>query len=101
MLSKIKSDFNELPGWARILLIFGTVCSIVKWFPIVELLQLFLFIVVIPLGFLTMVGLIAEETSNGVITAWQSVINTLKAKGKETVTEIIEPNPETPRNEGE
>ena len=101
MLSKVKNDFDNLPGWARILLIFGTVCSIVKWFPIVELLQLFLFIVVIPLGFLTMVGLIAEETSNGIIVAWQSVINTLKSKGKETVTEIIESDPGTPRNEGE
>ena len=48
-----------------------------------------------------MVGLIAEETSNGIIVAWQSVINTLKSKGKETVTEIIESDPGTPRNEGE
>jgi hypothetical protein len=90
MLGKIKKDFDELPTWARVLFTVGIICSIIKWFPIVELLEIFLYVVVIPLGFLTMVGLLAEETSNNFIGTWTSVTNAIRAKIKESASVKVE-----------
>jgi hypothetical protein len=78
MFSKIKDDFNSLPGWARVLFSLGIVASIIKWFPIIELLELFLLIVVIPLGFLTFLGLMSKETSNTIVSTWTLVCTMLR-----------------------
>jgi hypothetical protein len=86
ILKRVKDDFNALPGWARMIFIGGFLASIIKWFPIIELLELFLLIVVVPLGFLTFVGLISKETSNTIIATWTMVCNLLRKEIKEAGT---------------
>ena len=83
ILKRVKDDFNALPGWARIIFVGGMLASIIKWFPIIELLELFLLIVVIPLGFLTFVGLISKETSNTIVSTWTMVCSLLRKEIKE------------------
>jgi hypothetical protein len=83
ILKRVKDDFNALPGWARIIFVGGMLASIIKWFPIIELLELFLLIVVIPLGFLTFVGVISKETSNTIVSTWTMVCNLLRKEIKE------------------
>ena len=90
MLTRIKDDFNNLPGWARMLFMAGIAASIIKWFPIVELLELFLLIVVIPLGFLTFVGLISKETSNTIVSTWTLVCDLLRKEVREATTDNTE-----------
>ena len=80
MISQIKEDFENLPSWARMLIGVGILFSIVKWFPIVELLELFSYIVIVPLGFLTFLGLVSAETTNGVVKSWNLVVNTIRER---------------------
>ena len=91
ILKRVKDDFNALPGWARIIFVGGMLASIIKWFPIIELLELFLLIVVIPLGFLTFVGLISKETSNTIVSTWTMVCNLLRKEIKEASQANEEP----------
>lgn len=86
MISQVKEDFTNLPSWARMLIAFGVLASIVKWFPIAELLQLFAYVVIIPLGFLTFLGIVSAETTNGVATAWNTVVNTIRERTRELAT---------------
>ena len=93
MLAKVKEDFDNLPTWARMGLTIGILASIVKWFPIIELLELFLMIVVIPLGFLTFLGLMSKETSNTVVNTWTAVCAGLREEIKnagKAVEETVE-----------
>ena len=80
MIKQVKEDFENLPSWARMLIGVGIVASIVKWFPIVELLELFSYIVIIPLGFLTFLGIVSAETTNGVVNSWNIVCNTIRER---------------------
>ncbi len=90
ILKRVKDDFDALPSWARIVFIGGMVASIIKWFPIIELLELFLLIVVIPLGFLTFVGLMSKETSNTIVSTWTLVCNMLRKEIKDAATKTSE-----------
>ena len=101
MLGKMKKDFDELPSWARVLFTVGIICSIVKWFPIVELLEVFLYVVVIPLGFLTMVGLLSAETSNAFVATYTSVLTALRKQLKEATNKTPEGTAETPEGTAE
>lgn len=94
MLVQIKNDFQNLPTWARMLIAFGVIASVIKWFPIIELLELFSYIVIIPLGFLTFCGIVSKETTNGVVEAWNTVVNTIRERTTETVS-----NPEETENQ--
>jgi hypothetical protein len=87
MITQVKEDFQNLPSWARMLIAFGVVASIIKWFPIAELLQLFGYVVIVPLGFLTFLGIVSAETTNGVAQAWNTVVNTIRERTTELATE--------------
>ena len=69
------------------LIAFGIVASIIKWFPITELLQLFAYVVIIPLGFLTFLGIVSAETTNGVTQAWNTVVRVIKQRARDLATE--------------
>jgi hypothetical protein len=101
MLTKLKDDFNNLPSWARILLSIGVAASTIKWFPIIELLELFLLIVVVPLGFLTFVGLLSKETSNTIVSTWTLVCNTLRTQVKDAAKAAATGTTETAPTEEE
>ena len=98
MITQIKEDFTNLPSWARMLIAFGIVASIIKWFPITELLQLFAYVVIIPLGFLTFLGIVSAETTNGVTAAWNTVVNTIRERTADLAT-TEGPAVETPAQE--
>lgn len=86
MIRQVAEDYNNLPSWARMLIAFGVVASIIKWFPIAELLQLFGYVVIVPLGFLTFMGVVSAETTNGVVQAWNIVVNTIRERTTELAT---------------
>ena len=98
MIAQVKEDFTNLPSWARMLIAFGVVASIIKWFPIAELLQLFAYVVIIPLGFLTFLGIVSAETTNGVVQAWNVVVNTIRERAADLAT-TEQPATETPTQE--
>lgn len=74
----LKQEWDKAPDWAKFLLAFGTIFAIVKWFPIVEILQLFFYIVIIPLGLLLAVGFISMETFDSFCEIYQQVVAKLK-----------------------
>lgn len=47
---EIKEDFASLPSWGRMLIYLVLAVAIIKWFPLVELLKLGIYVVLVPLG---------------------------------------------------
>jgi hypothetical protein len=66
----MKEQWAAVPGWFKVIL--GVAGLLVSWklFPIVELLNLFALIVLVPLCLLGSVGLIADGASVSMRNAW-------------------------------
>ena len=99
MIKEIKEDFENLPSWARMLIGVGILVSIVKWFPIVELLELFAYVVIVPLGFLTFLGIVSAETTNGVVNSWNVVCNTIRERTQPLTVPATNENGNTEQTE--
>jgi hypothetical protein len=74
----IKEDLGNLPLWARLVLAVGALIIFIKFFPILDLIQLFLYIVIIPLGFFTAIGFISMEAANSFTETCKVVSQKLK-----------------------
>lgn len=74
----IKEDLNNLPLWAKLILAIGAVIIFIKFFPILDLIQLFFYVVIAPLGFLTAVGFISMEAANSFAETCRIVSQKLK-----------------------
>jgi len=75
-----KNEWDRAPDWAKFLFAIGTIFAIVKWFPIVELLQLFFYVVIIPLGMLLAIGFVSNEAFETFCTTYKEVLVKLKEK---------------------
>jgi uncharacterized membrane protein len=80
----IKAEWDKAPDWAKLLLAIASIIAIVKWFPIVELLQLFFYIVIIPLGLLMAIGFVSHEAFDSFIETYKSVIEKLRESNNNT-----------------
>lgn len=49
-LAEVKEDFDSLPAWGRMLIYLVLALGIIKWFPLVELVKLSIYVVLVPLG---------------------------------------------------
>jgi hypothetical protein len=49
-LREMKEDFAALPSWGRMVIYLILALGIIKWFPLVELLKLSIYVVLVPLG---------------------------------------------------
>ena len=74
----IRAEWDKAPDWAKLLLAIASIISIVKWFPIVELLQLFFYVVIIPLGLLMAIGFVSHEAFDSFIETYKAVIEKLR-----------------------
>lgn len=74
----IKAEWEKAPDWAKLLLAIASIIAIVKWFPIVELLQLFFYVVIIPLGLLMAIGFVSHEAFDSFIETYKAVIEKLR-----------------------
>lgn len=78
----IKKELSELPTWAKLVLAIGSLIIFIKFFPILDLIQLFLYVVIIPLGFFTAIGVISTEAAN----SFADTCKTVSAKLREAAT---------------
>jgi len=77
-MKKIQDQWDEIPGWMKILL--GVTGLFVSWkiFPVVELLNLFALIVVVPVCIIGSGWLVATGTVDQFSEQWASVMNRAK-----------------------
>lgn len=85
----VKEELQNLPTWAKLVLAIGTLIIVIKWFPILDLINLFLYVVVIPLGFLTALGFVSSEAAN----SFMSTCNMVSEKLKDAANQAREPQP--------
>lgn len=95
----IKTEWDKAPDWAKLLLAIASIIAIVKWFPIVELLQLFFYVVIIPLGLLMAIGFVSHEAFDSFIETYKAVIEKLREGNNNPPS--VQVSPEQPRNDEE
>jgi uncharacterized membrane protein len=95
----IKAEWDKAPDWAKLLLAIASIIAIIKWFPIVELLQLFFYIVIIPLGLFMAIGFVSHEAFDSFIETYRAVIEKLKEGNNNPPP--VQVSPEQPRNNDE
>lgn len=95
----IKAEWDKAPDWAKLLLAIASIIAIVKWFPIVELLQLFFYVVIIPLGLLMAIGFVSHEAFDSFIETYKAVIEKLREGNNNPPS--VQVSPEQPRNDDE
>lgn len=83
-----KQEFTLHP-MARIVLAGLLIIAMVKWLPIVEIMEVFFMVVIIPLVLLSLVGVIGNDTYNMITTQ----IDKVKEKVKEEVDKATSINP--------
>jgi hypothetical protein len=91
---KTQTQEFKLHPMARIVLAGLLIIAMVKWLPIVEIMEVFFMVVIIPLVLLSLVGVIGNDTYNMITTQ----IDKVKEKVKEEVdkaTSMETPKPET------
>ena len=49
-LKEMKEDWGSLSSWGRMVIYVVLAIAIIKWFPLVELLKLGIYVVLVPLG---------------------------------------------------
>jgi len=70
----IKDQWNLVPGWFKVILGAAGIFITFKLFPIVELLNLFALIVLVPLCLFASFGLIADGAGDAARTAWNNTM---------------------------
>jgi hypothetical protein len=79
---KVKKDLESLPPWARILLSLLLVGLIIKYTPLLDLFILCFYIVLVPLGFLVLVGVISTDLFNMIFSKTNEISSALKEEIK-------------------
>tara|TARA_R110000851_G_scaffold200903_1_gene352056 strand:+ start:183 stop:458 length:276 start_codon:yes stop_codon:yes gene_type:complete len=77
--SSVKEQWNNIPGWFKVIIGAAGILMSFKLFPILELLNLFALIVLVPLCLFASFGLIADGAGSSARNAWNSTM----AKAKE------------------
>jgi hypothetical protein len=79
---RVKKDLESLPPWARILLSLLLVGLIIKYTPLLDLFILCFYIVLVPLGFLVLVGVISTDLFNMIFSKTNEISSALKEEIK-------------------
>jgi len=83
----LHSLLNKVPRWLRIVLSIALLVAAYKWFPVLEILQVFCFVVIIPVLILTLLGFVAKDTYNSIVEAMDKVKEKVKQEA-EKVTSV-------------
>jgi hypothetical protein len=74
----------ELAPWARVIVAIAALGIIIKFTPILDILEIFLYFTLIPIIFLGAIGVISSETLNYIMAQIEEAKNVAKEKLKET-----------------
>jgi Flp pilus assembly protein TadB len=83
---KLHSLLNKVPRWLRIVLSIALLVAAYKWFPVLEILQVFCFVVIVPLLILSLVGVITADTYNAIVEAMDNVKDKVKQEAQKAAT---------------
>ena len=81
--SFIKEEYDKLSHWAKLVIWFVGLAIALKILIWCRVLDLLIYFVIIPLGFLTLLGALSEERANELIEASRRTFNALKNAAKE------------------
>jgi hypothetical protein len=84
----------ELAPWARVIVAIAALGIIIKFTPILDILEVFLYFTLIPIIFLGAIGVISSETLNYIMGQIEEAKKIAKEKLKESVTQQPQTNPE-------
>ena len=71
----LKDQWDLVPGWFKIIVGLAGICITLKFFPIVEILNLFALIVLVPLCLFASVGLIADGAGEATRNVWNTTMD--------------------------
>ena len=83
---KLHSLLNKVPRWLRITLSIALLVAAYKWLPVLEILQVFFFVVTVPLLILTILGLVTRDTYNIIVESMDTVKEKVKAEAQKAAT---------------
>lgn len=83
---KLHSLLNKVPRWLRITLSIALLVAAYKWFPVLEILQVFCFVVMVPLLILSLLGLVSRDTYNIIVESMDTVKEKVKAEAQKAAT---------------
>jgi hypothetical protein len=81
--SYLKEEYEKLSHWAKLVIWFVGLAIALKILIWCRVLDLLIYFVIIPLGFLTLLGALSEERANELIEASRRTFNALKNAAKE------------------
>lgn len=82
----LHSLLNKVPRWLRITLSIALLVAAYKWFPVLEILQVFCFVVMVPLLILSLLGLVSRDTYNIIVESMDTVKQKVKAEAQKAAT---------------
>lgn len=82
----LHSLLNKVPRWLRITLSIALLVAAYKWFPVLEILQVFCFVVMVPLLILSLLGLVSRDTYNIIVESMDTVKEKVKAEAQKAAT---------------
>lgn len=88
--SNLTKDWDALPSWARVMFALLALIGIAKFLPIVQILEVFLWVVCIPLVFLLLAGWLSAESFRAFRDEWRARAQALT---EPTETEPVETPP--------
>lgn len=83
---KLHSLLDKVPRWLRIILSVALLVAAYKWFPVLEILQVFCFVVIVPLVILTLIGFVTRDTYNSIVEAMDTVKEKVVTETKKAAT---------------
>ena len=81
---------RPMPWWGKVLLGIGGVYLISTKTPILEILNLFFYIVMVPIGLMMSIGLISSGAVQAFSNGWGTMITDVKQKVEAKAAEIVE-----------
>lgn len=82
----LHSLLNKVPRWLRITLSIALLVAAYKWFPVLEILQVFCFVVMVPLLILSLLGLVSRDTYNIIVESMDTVKEKVKTEAQKAAT---------------
>lgn len=82
----LHSLLNKVPRWLRITLSIALLVAAYKWLPVLEILQVFCFVVMVPLLILSLLGLVSRDTYNIIVESMDTVKEKVKAEAQKAAT---------------
>jgi len=76
----------SIPWWGKMVIGGLGVFAVIKWTPIIEILNLFFYVCLIPIGLLASVGLLSDGAVQGLSGGWNRTVEELNNRVEARVT---------------